>query len=486
MRNMNLTPFIKNTINKIKSLSIYYYAKIKLDVKKIHSNIPYQEIKDKFSLALKTNNNIFLYQSSKNYELFNPHLIKGLSVVFISILFAFLIIASVTHIKEAVIAQGEIQPEGSIVTLQHFDGGVVTKINVNEGEIVKKGDVLLEIDGIGAKEDLAKAISENLSLKLREERLRSVLNETKPNFEKYMKDDNLIEEQVKIYKEMLQAAATDKAVITNQIKQQEESLNALISKKDFYDHEVIVANAVLDMYKKLNQANNTSKLQLLQTERDLITLSRERNAVEYEIKKTEQALQEYKNRLLSYDATQKNTLNKEHEKIAEDIKESEETINKLNQKAKRVDFRAPVSGITKASYVHSVGESVYPGKNLFEIVPFEKPLIATLNITPADVGNLKLGETVRIKVSAFDYIKYGVITGTLYQISADTFQNDKNETYYKGKVRLNKNYFTTNGNKKYLMPGMLIKAEIETGDRTIMEYLLKPIYRSLEGGLVEH
>lgn len=463
-----------------------YYPKIIVFFNNLRSKTTIAAIKDKLSINVKTNNEIYLYQSSRNYELFNPNLFKALSIIFIGLLFSFLVIASITHIKEAVIASGEIAPEDNIVVIRHFDGGLISKINVREGDVVTKGQVLLQIDGTGAKEDLNKVLELNIGLKLKEERLRSILNQEKPNFEQYTSDKNIIAEQLKIYNDMLSASAAEKTIIKNQIQQQEYALQLLTSKQEHYNHEINVASQIATMYSDLAKKNNTSKLQLLQVERDIITLTRDRDALIYDIKKAEQAIQEYKNRLLSFDATKRNTTNQEHEKLLDEIQQNDENIKKFAQKADRVEVRTPVSGITKAKFVNSIGETISPATNLFEIVPFDMPLIATIHISPNDIGTLKIGDVVRIKVSAFDYIKYGLITGSLYHLSGDTFKNDKNEPYYKGKVKLERNYFMLKDGKKYLMPGMLIKAEIETGDRTIMEYLLKPIYRSLDGGLVEH
>ncbi|QRN03596.1 HlyD family type I secretion periplasmic adaptor subunit [Legionella sp. MW5194] len=443
--------------------------------------------KNKAPLVLNKENDIFLYQTSKNHELFNPSLIKTMSLIFMVILLGFIAIASVTSIKEAAIAKGEIQPQKNIITLQHFDGGVVTKILVKEGEAVSEGQILLTLDGIGVKEDVARVESKNLMLKFQKERLKSALNGETPQFDQYTKDSQLIKEQMAIYQDMLKAANSEKTILTKQLNQQEIHLKTLRSNRQYRAKEIEIATKIRAMYKTLANEGHASKLKMLEEEQRILALNREFTAMGLEIEKLEKSVQEFRFKLNSYDANRKNTLNHQYEQIEEEINENNELIKKLKQKSNRRHLRAPVAGIINARYVNEVGESIYPNKKLFEIVPLNTPLIATLHISPNDIGHVKLGDPVWIKVSAYDYIKYGLIKGDLYHISAGTLNDDKEsaEPYYEGKVRLKQNYVVVKNEKKYLMPGMLIKAEIITGERTILEYLLKPIYRSMDSGLVE-
>lgn len=428
---------------------------------------------------------IFLYQSPNNEELFNPTIIRTISIIFIVLLFAFIFLASITTINEAAVANGIIEPEDNIIQLQHFDGGVVTQIHTSEGDIVEQGQKLLTLDGIGANEDLQRYLMKNLSLELQQERVQSILMNREPDFEKIVKDQVIIKNQMRIYQDMLEAAKSEKAVIKTQIEQQEFLLQSIISKQKHFAKEIKIGQEVMAMYQKLAVNGHTSKVKLLEEKRRVSEMERQKSALAFEEKKLERTVDEYKSRLRSYDDNRENRLNQQLEKIAESIKENRELVKKLKKKATRLVLRSPVSGIVKSKRVHSIGEPIHPGNVLFEIVPLSTPLIATINISPNDIGHVRLGEMVRIKVSAFDYIKYGVIEGTLYQISAGTFVDNQDKSYYKGKVKLTRNYIPMNSGKKYLMPGMLITAEVITGDRTILEYLLKPIYRSFDGGLTE-
>lgn len=481
---MDITQIKQKLAYAFKYLSYVFRNKIAKPIMHFFENkSPVDKIKGGAS-SIK-DNDIYLYQSSKNHELFNPNLIKTISVLFIIILFSFIVLASITNIKEAAIASGDIEPLENIIELQHFDGGIVTKIHVNEGDTVKEGEILLTLDGIGAKEDLQRYITKNATLKLQQERIYSILHHIKPNFSKYTSDPHVIKEQQNIYQDMIEAAKSEKEVIQKQLSQQQYVLQAIKAKKEYYANEIKVGQQIMSMYQTLAVDGHTSKLKLLEEQRRVNALQREFNAATFEIKKIQEAVQEYQTRLQSYDANQENTLNQQHEKIVDEISENNEYIKKLKQKAGRLSLRSPVAGIVKAKNVTAVGESIYPNKTLFEIVPFSTPLIATLHISPNDIGHVKVGDLVRIKVSAYDYIKYGIVEGHLYQISASTFVDDKGLSYYRGRVKLEQNYIMVKSSKKYLMPGMLIKAEIVTGERTILEYLLKPIYRSMDSGLVE-
>lgn len=176
-----------------------------------------------------------------------------------------------------------------------------------------------------------------------------------------------------------------------------------------------------------------------------------------------------------------------HEKLDQVISqkaENIEIINKLQEQIVRLEIRAPSYGLVKGLAVNTVGAVVQSGQTLMEIVPLDKALEVQVKIAPKDIGHIKIGQPVQIKFSTYDFSRYGSVPGKLKQISATTFSAEDGERYYQGLVSLDKHYVGDNpGNT--IMPGMTVMADIVTGDKTILQYMLKPIHRAVISAFTE-
>ena len=120
-----------------------------------------------------------------------------------------------------------------------------------------------------------------------------------------------------------------------------------------------------------------------------------------------------------------------------------------------------------------------------EIVPLDRQLVVELRIPPKDIGHLKIGMPVQVKVSTYDFSRYGSISGALEFISPTTFIGERGERFYRGRVKLDQNYVGQDPNQNVIVPGMTVMTDIITGDKTVMAYLLKPIHNSIETALTE-
>jgi HlyD family secretion protein/adhesin transport system membrane fusion protein len=146
---------------------------------------------------------------------------------------------------------------------------------------------------------------------------------------------------------------------------------------------------------------------------------------------------------------------------------------------------APVKGIIKGITVHTLGAVVESGEVLMEVVPVDEELIVEAMVLPNDIGNVHEGQKVEIKVSAFDFSRYGSVSGILKNVSASTFQNKDGNSFYKARISLAQNYVGKDNKHNLILPGMTVQANIITGQKTILQYLLKPIQNATEGAFHE-
>ncbi len=167
-----------------------------------------------------------------------------------------------------------------------------------------------------------------------------------------------------------------------------------------------------------------------------------------------------------------------------ELAQQKEMQSRWQARVERLDVRAPATGLIKGLKLNTIGEVVKPGDPLMEIVPTGESLVVEARIAPSDIGRVQVGQPVKVKVSSFDYGRYGAVNGTLEFVSATTFEGMNHEKYYQGRVILERNYVGNQETMK-ILPGMIVQAGIITGRKTILSYLLKPIQRAFEGSMSE-
>ena len=151
----------------------------------------------------------------------------------------------------------------------------------------------------------------------------------------------------------------------------------------------------------------------------------------------------------------------------------------------RLEVKSPVYGLVKGLQVNTIGSIIEPGKTLMEIVPADKNLVIEAKISPKDIGHVQVGDMARIKVSSYDFARYGAVMGKLEFLSATTFLDANQQPYYRGRIALKQNFVGKNPEENKILPGMTVEANIITGKKTILSYLLKPIHLSLRQALTE-
>lgn len=428
----------------------------------------------------------FLSQSARLEEAVNPRIVQLTSITICLTIVAFLGWASITNIDEVARAPGEVTPLGFQQIVQHLEGGLVEEIRVTEGDLVEKGQVLMVLDGGGTQEDLERAKSEEIFLSMQRERLKAFIDGREPDFSAWLPAQQaLVDDQRNIFKSMLQARAEERDIVKEQIEQKKQSIAVLSARQNMVTKNLSLAN---DMYKRregLYKDGYISHINFLQTEQELNTLKGENNMIYNQIQQAKQEIREYEGRLLSLDSKHRDESFQQLNVIQSQLAQNHEVLNKMNNRVDRLDVQSPVRGLVKGLTVNTIGGVIQPGQALMEVIPLDSQLIVEVRIAPQDIGHLKTGMPVQVKVSTYDFSRYGSIPGRLEFISPATFMGDRGERFYRGRVKLDKNYVGHNPTQNLILPGMTVMADIITGDKTVIAYLLKPIHNSIETALTE-
>lgn len=427
----------------------------------------------------------YLSQAIQLEEAVNPAIIKATMMTISFAIIGFTAWSAFTNINEVARTPGEIVPSGYHQLVQHLEGGIVDEIYVSEGQIVKKGDPLLMLDGEGAKQDLQRAESKQVSLNLQEERLRAFIEGRTANFSAYAAEHpELVKDQTSFSRDMAVAHRKEADVIRDQVAQKSRAIESYRTELSTAQSNYDIAARLFERRKELHAKGYLSDTKFLEYQQNLNVIRGDIDQIKTRIAVAGAEQAEFQNRLKSLDASYNNNVNERLDAVLAEKNQNEELITKLRDRVGRLAVRAPVDGIIKGLSVNTIGGVVRPGDTLMEIVPTQKDLVVQVKIPPQHIAHLKLGQDVKVKLSSYDFSRYGLIDGTLEYMSASTFSGEGGERYYQGRIRLQHQYVGKNAHN-VITPGMTVMAEIITGEKTILQYLLKPIHNSLKTAFSE-
>lgn len=396
------------------------------------------------------------------------------------VIIAFLFWSYITEVDEVAVTFGEIVPAGSVQTVQHLEGGIVAEILVREGQIVESGDVLVRLDPAGVMAERAQMLARRAGLLLKAERLRAIGTDREPDFSIVGPEyGDLAADQLDIYRVQTGSQDSARQVVLNQIEQTRAELDVLTEQERTLRRHLAIVRDELAIREELFKKGLSSKIQYLDLQREANRASGDVNEIIQERLKALQAHEETKNRLVQDIAQAKEQALEEMGSVTNELAQVREAIAKMDDRVARLEVKAPVRGIINGLEAQTVGGVLSPGAKITDVVPLDKELVVETKINTRDVGHMRVGQPVTIKVMSYDFARYGGITGELTAISATTFMNEKDEPYYKAKVALDRSYVGFNPEENRVMPGMTVQADVTTGQKTLLQYLLKPVYSSV-------
>lgn len=412
-------------------------------------------------------------------EAYVPTVLRSAVLLSGAMLTAFVIWAGVSRIDEVAIALGEVVPSGYVQSIQHLEGGIVRKIMVEDGQLVEKGQSLVQMDDTAARADLGQMQARRKSLALQAARLRQFVDSRSGL------DVALTGDEKEILQSMRDARASQQKVIQEQIAQKHKELAALQSTSRALEKNIVLANEELAMHRKMANDGYGSRLMVMTSEREVNQLRGQIDEIANQQRAARNSIQEAQNRLLSLSADLKQEAMKTLGQVEAELAEVDEALSKAKNKLLRTVVTSPVRGIVKGLDIYTVGAVIEPGKVMMEVVPIDQRMMIEAMVSPRDIAHLRPGQPAKVKVSAFDFSRYGYAMGRLQSISASTFQNEDGDSFYKVRLALDQDYIGRNRVANKILPGMIVQADIISGDKTILQYLLKPLHVAASNALHE-
>jgi adhesin transport system membrane fusion protein len=412
------------------------------------------------------------------------HLLLFIVVAFFGIFFAW---ASWAKLDEVTRGDGKVIPSSQVQVVQNLEGGIVAGIPVREGDVVEPGEVLLRIDNVRAASDLRENRQRHLALLGALARLRAEVEDRPIAMPPEVAADaaEVAANERALYHARQEALATEIEILESQAEQRAQELTELETRLGQLERSHALASQELAITQPLAASRVVSKIDLLQLQREVNDLAGELETTRLAVPRIESALREARRRIAERTLSFRAEAQRELNAVQAEATALAEALTAAADQVKRTEVRSPVRGTIKRLLVTTVGGVIQPGEDLVEIVPLEDTLLVEAKVRPADIAFLHPGQPAVVKVTAYDFSIYGGLDGVVEDISADTITDDKGESFYRVRVRTDENALEKAGESLPIIPGMTTQVDILTGEKTVMDYLLKPILRARERALRE-
>lgn len=423
----------------------------------------------------------FITDASAGELMHSPRLSHLLLWTVLVLVICLIIWASFSTINEIVRGQGKAIPISHTQVVQNLEGGIVKSILVREGQAVKKGQLLMELDGTEATSGLVASVAETSSLLAEEIRLAAEVNGQNPDFTQEMSahHEKYVDTQLQLYKIRQQDLVKDVNDLRLKKVKAQQQLNSAKQQKEDLHHQVTLIQQQLKMNKPLLEMGAISKTALLDIEQSLNRAKTEENKVANQLPEIQAEIErleaESEGILVTFKTKAQQQLSEVRTKL--DIAQGKRTLKQAN--VERTSLHSPVNGVVQKLYINTIGGVAKPGMQLIDVIPVGDEILVEAKVKPKDIGFLRVGQKAKVKITAYDFAIYGGLDGIVETVSADTIVDRKGNSFYLIKVRVENAYFGNGDERLMVIPGMMATVDVSVANRSVLEYILKPLLRVL-------
>jgi membrane fusion protein, adhesin transport system len=381
----------------------------------------------------------------------------------------FAILDEVTH------GEGRVIPSSQVQVVQPLEGGIVAAIDIKEGQRVTAGQPLLRIDDVTFSSSLGELKQKRMALAARKVRLEAEASGKEPTFAGLAAETAIIEAELLLYRARQASLTEELAVVEQQLAQRRLERVEITTRLDETTATAAFAQRELELGRGLKRSGAFPEMELLRLERQYRNEQRDIAVLAASLPRTNAAIAEATAKI---QATILNFRSRASEGLGEtsaNLAVTEESLKAAEDRVRRTTMRSPVNGIVNKLAVTTIGAVVRPGESIVEIVPLEDNLLVEARVRPQDVAFIRPGQPASVKVTAYNYTIYGDLPGVVDRIGADTIPDEKGNPYFRVILKTSRNYLGTEKEALPIIPGMVVTADIQTGSKSVLDYMLRPI-----------
>ncbi len=395
-------------------------------------------------------------------------------------------------LDSSALAPGTVSVKSFRKTIQHLDGGIVGELLVKDGDVVQEGDVLIILDDTEVKAQLEILRGEYISLSARVARLTAERDQkSRISYPDYLQDNNdshmvdakQVEEQIFLAKK--NAHEGEMAVLKQRISQLSSRITGLTGQRASKQRLMASYSDEIHDLRELLAEGFADKQRLREMERAYEAADGEIASLVSEIASDEVQIGETKLQILQVEKQFQKEVAAELGEAQAKLYDVTQRLTATRDKVVRTEIKSPSAGRVLGLTLHNTGSVVSPGKPILDIVPQQEELVITAHVSPMDIDRVKEGLVAQVRFSAFKQALTPKMEGKVVNLSADKLTDERTGTsYYQAEIELTpESYQKMDGIE--LLPGMPAEVLINTGQRTVVEYLLQPITNALSRAFIE-
>lgn len=401
----------------------------------------------------------------------------GLLIVICVVFITLLIWAAFAKVDNITRAVGQVIPSSKMQVVQNLEGGIVAALHVKQGDFVEEGALLVSLSPIASQAELGNRRQQVFGLSAKAARLEAESKGKNLNYDPVLAKQaaDIVAADRAEYQRKQASLQAELSVIDSQIQQriQEAATGKVelaaaqrglqIAKEEY---EIVAALVERGLEPRLELVRLNSRVSELQARLDAAgtTILRAESAIREARGKREAAVKSFQAQSAS-----------ELTRTTTELNAQQQLLPSFEDRLQRTEVRAPTRGVVNRLFITTLGGVSKPGEPLLELVPAEDKLVIEARIRPQDIAFVKIGQPARIKLTAYDYTVFGVMDGQVKQISADVVPVDREQSFYMARVEIEKQNIESLGKKLPIIPGMQAQVDIVTGNKSVLDYLTKPI-----------
>lgn len=399
--------------------------------------------------------------------------------VIMSLLALFLIWAGFAELDEVAIAQGEVVPQGRVKTIQHLEGGIIDELFVREGDTVREGAPLVQLDLAGTVTNIQELQVRLDGLLVRKARLEAEANNSPLGLPADLATgmDGIIAAEQQAYEARQRELNSTRAVLEGQALQRSQDVREVEARLNAVRTNLGLARERLGMSADLLKDKLQSPMEHLQIQSEVESFEGEIAALSEALPRSQAALDEALERIQELDLRFAREAREQLGETELNIARTEELLATAADQQTRTTIRSPITGVVKNMRYTTIGGVVRTGEPILDIVPSNDTLVVEARLNPMDRGFVKEGQEATVKIDTYDFVRYGGIDGTVIAVAPDSTIPENAPPYFKVVIETPQPWLGDEQDGNLISPGMGATVDIHTGTKSVMDYLIKPVLK---------
>jgi membrane fusion protein, adhesin transport system len=411
------------------------------------------------------------------------------AMVLLVLLFLVVAVAwsALAELDVAAQARGAVVAPSRLQEVQSLEGGIVQQMLVVPGQVVKKGQVLARLDSVQYNADLGESRQQQLGALASRARVEALLTGKEPRFEAELRSaaPELVAKETQLWRDSLREYQTNMQALKEVVLRKKGELAEATARIQALQASVKLGEESFAIEEKLFKEGAGARADFLNAQQRLLTQKTELDGLQQSLPRLSAGLAEAQAGAAEVDAKARALWGAQRSEFETKAASLASTVAGRQDRVARRELLSPMDGVVNRVLVSTQGGVVAPGKAIVEVVPSEAPLQMNVRIRPTDIGFVRAGQKANVRVQAYDPSTYGKVEAFVARVGADAVVDERGEAYFEVQLSAARDQLQLHGQPLPITPGMPVDVGIITGRRSVMQYMLKPVLRGLQGALQE-